>query len=201
MFMKRYVLAMACLLIQATAIVSVGFAEKEKEGTVPASIVAAVKAVFPKANIKETAKEKESIEVYESAIIDDNKECDVTVSTDGMIASAESYEQADALPDAIKAAAAGGKISEAVKEVTYAELRYVKLSSPTTTYEMTVEKDGKEVEMKVSADGKIISQKVEEADKEENGKEGEKGKEKEGKENEKKGEHKDKGEKDNDEKN
>jgi hypothetical protein len=203
--MKRYLLLVACVAIVATAIVSVGFAEKEKGSTVPIAITAAVKAMFPKANVKEVGKEKESIAVYEAAIIDENKECDVTVTTDGMVAGVESDEAADSLPDAVKSAAAaalpGAKMGKAAKEITYAELKYVKLSAPMTTYEVTVEKDGKEVELKLSADGKVISQKVEEADKEENGKDEEKGKDKEnGKHKEGKGGEKDKGEKDNDEK-
>jgi hypothetical protein len=173
--MKRYLVLAACVAIIVTAVVSVGFAEKEKGSTVPAAITAVAKAMFPKANIKEAEETKESLAVYEVALIDENKECDVTVTADGMVAEVDSDEAADALPDAVKAALAGSTVKEASKEVSYAELRYVKLPAPVTTYEITVVKDGKEVEMKVSADGKVISQKVEDADKEDNGKDDEKG--------------------------
>jgi hypothetical protein len=172
-------------------VVSMGMAEAQKKTTIPDAVSAALKAMFPKANIKETEPAKESLAVYESEVIDNNQELQVTVAADGIVASVESEEKAETLPDAVKAAIAGGQIKEASKEVSYAELKYVKLAAPVTVYELTVMKDGKEVELKLSADGKVISQKVEEADKEENGKG-----EKDGKHEEKgKGE---KGEKDDD---
>jgi hypothetical protein len=187
--MKRYLAMAACVTIVAICIASVGFAEKAKKTEAPPAIGAAIKVMFPQASIAKVEKGEEEVAVYEVETADGGTKMDITVTPDGMVAAVESDETADALPGAVKAAVGGAEIKEASKEVSYAELKYVKLAAPVTTYEVTVVKDGKEVEMKFSADGKVISQKVEDADKEDNGKD-----------KEQKGEHKDKGEKDNDDK-
>jgi hypothetical protein len=187
--MRRYLVLVACVVILATAIVSVGFAEKEKAMSIPDVVGAAIKAMFPQATVKEAEKAEESLAVFEATVVEGGKELDVTLTSDGTVTDVESDETADTLPQAVKAALAGSTVKEASKEISYAELKYVKLAAPVTTYEVTVVKDGKEVEMTLSTDGKVISQKIEEADKED-----------EGKDKEQKGEYKDKGEKDNDDK-
>jgi hypothetical protein len=155
------------------------FAGEEKEDAitmdkVPAAVKKALADYATEAEVKSVEKgDQDGKKVFEFAIEKNGRKFELALSPKGKFMGTEEDVELSAMPDAaqnaLKAAAAGGKISGGEK----AEDAHHKV-----TYEADVEKDGKKFEIAVDADGKVVSQ--ESAGEEEKGKEGkeEKGKEK-----------------------
>jgi hypothetical protein len=146
------------------------YAEKEgkeskesKKVELPAAVKAAVEKLLHGATIGEAEMDEEEVELYAVELKLDKQEMDATVAADGLVAEVKTEEAADKLPkavaDAIKKAVEGATIKEVEKEVTYAEVKLVKLDTPKTTYSAEVVKDGKVTKIEVTADGKILEQK------------------------------------------
>jgi len=159
-------ITIGCLVAVAVMLCAAAYAEKsEMKGLLPASVQAAVKAMFPSGTIEKTKMEEMEIKTYEVEL----KDASMNVGEDGTVASVETVEDVNALPAAVAQTikTQDAKAVKAEKEVKHAELKLVKLDAPVTTYEVKVTKDGKEVEIVIAADGKILKQEVAEK-KEEN---------------------------------
>ncbi len=122
----------------------------------PAAVLKATKAKFPKAKIEEASKEVEDgVTTYEVALKDGERDLEVTLKPDGTILEIEKEIAADSLPEAVKKAVAAkypkAKIEEA-EEITQGE------DGP-VLYEV----DLGSVELTLDATGKIV--KTEEEDK------------------------------------
>jgi hypothetical protein len=164
---KNWIL-IGCVLMVAVFVCAVTYAEKsEKKDSLPAAVESAVKAAFPKAVIEKFAAEEQEIKVYEVEL----KDASMNIGADGTVATIETVEKENALPAAVAAAIKeqNGKVVKVEKEVKKAELKLVTLSTPVTTYEATITKDGKDIEVVISADGKIIEKKAAEKDEDEKG--------------------------------
>jgi hypothetical protein len=146
----------AAIMLSAAA-----FGEKcENKGSLPATVEAAIKSLFPKATVDESKVDKESVTVYEVGLKDGNTESDVTVSEDGTVVEVCTEETMDTLPAAVANAikAQNAEVKEIEKGVDYAQLKMVKLDIPKTTYEAKIIKDDETIELKIAADGTILKQ-------------------------------------------
>jgi uncharacterized membrane protein YkoI len=124
----------------------------------PEAVKAAIKALYPAGEIEEAKMEKEGLKLYEVEVEENGAEVEVTADADGTIAEVTTEEKVENLPPAVAQAVAaqGGKVIEAEKEVTHAQVKLVKLDAPVTIYEVRIEKDGKTMEIEIAADGKIL---------------------------------------------
>jgi hypothetical protein len=159
--MVRKTWMIVCFAAIAAMLCAVTYAEKCEKGSVPAAIQAAIKALMPNASIAQCAMEEETTPVCEVKVKDGDKESDVKLAVDGTVMEVESFESIDALPAEVAKTfkAQDAKLSKVEKAVQYAQLKVVKLETPTTTYEAKVTQKGKEVEIQVAADGTIIPKK------------------------------------------
>ncbi|MDY3558845.1 hypothetical protein R5W23_006002 [Gemmata sp. JC673] len=138
-------------------VVAGGRAEDDKVplDKLPKAVVDAVKAKFPKAELKEAEKGKDDGKVeYEITIKDGESKIDVDVTEDGTITGYEKGIALKDLPKAVSAAAAAKHPKGTAKsaEVVYA----VKGGKDTLAYyEVVIELDGKKHEVEVLPDGKL----------------------------------------------
>jgi hypothetical protein len=148
-----------CLLAGVAVMVAVAHAKSDKVplDKLPKAVVDAVKAKFPKAEMKEASSEKDGDAVnYEVTISDEGTKIDVNAKSDGTITGYEKTTALTDLPKAITDAVAAkypkGKSKNA--ETVYT----VKDGKDTLAfYEVFVEVDGKVVEVEVLPDGKLKS--------------------------------------------
>ena len=104
----------------------------EKQSPLTAAAEESIKATFPNATIREVeAERKGGVDLYEVELTLSGKECEVTVSPDGVIVEIETEVAMKDLPravaDAIAKAAAGAKVDEIEREETRAVVRNGKL--------------------------------------------------------------------------
>ena len=135
--------------------------DRDEDVTLPEAVVAAVKALFPQAEVKEAELDEEEIKVYEVDLEANGEDvAEVTVAPDGTIVEVETEIAADDLPSAVKnaiaQAAEGAEIKKAEKEVTHAVVKLVLLDEPKTSYTVELVKDGNKCEIEVAADGTIM---------------------------------------------
>jgi hypothetical protein len=138
-------------------VVAGGRADDEKVplDKLPKVVVDAVKAKFPKAELKEAEQEKEDGKTkYEVTIKDGENKIDVDVTEDGTITGYEKGIDLKNLPKAVSDAAAAKHPKGTAKS---AEAVYsVKDGKDTLAYyEVMVELDGKKHEVEVLPDGKL----------------------------------------------
>jgi len=164
---KTWIMIVCCA---AAAITCTAALAEKAEKSLPAAIEAAVKTLFPSAVVEKTEREEEEVMTYEVKLKDGKKESEVKLTEDGMLVEEETIETIDAVPPAVAEAikTQGGEIKKIEKTVEYAQLKVVKLDTPTTKYEAKIVKDGKETEIEMNADGSIT--KVEAEENEENDK-------------------------------
>ena len=150
---KHIVLGFVALFSLSSLALSV-FADEEKIALdkVPAAVKEAVKKKFPKAEMKEAAKEVENGKtVYEISIKDGETAIDVSLSDEGKILAIEKEMAVADLPaavkDAVKTKYAEGMITKA-EEITKEE---------TVSYEVIVKNGDKNRELGIDAKGKITS--------------------------------------------
>jgi hypothetical protein len=168
MVRKNWIVIGLCITA-AVMLCTAAYSEKgEKKCSLPAAVEAAVKALFPKAAIDESKKDKESIKTYEVDVKDGNEESEITVAEDGTVLDVDSDETMDTVPAKVALAikAQNAEVKEIVKEVEYAQLKVVKLDKPVTSYEAEIIKDGEKIELKIAADGTIIKQEAKKCHKE-----------------------------------
>ncbi len=127
--------------------------EKIPLDKVPAAVMKAVKAKFPKAEIKEAEKEVEKGETtYEIELKEDGHEFEVSLKEDGTILEVEKQIPVKDLPkavaDAVMAKYPKGTIKK-VEEVTKGE-------KTEKTYEVVVSDGGKAREVLLDPTGKIL---------------------------------------------
>ena len=131
--------------------------EKVPLDKLPKPVLNAVKARFPRAELKGAGKETEDGKtVFEVALVNQGQKIDVTLTADGKIAEMEKEIDATKLPKAVSGAL-DGKYPKAmykrVEEVIKVEGGTEKLAH----YEvLLVTADKKTVEVEVGADGKIL---------------------------------------------
>jgi biopolymer transport protein ExbD len=156
---KRNVIVGGVIVILVLAVCAAVYAEKEGcKAELPEAVKAAIKALYPAGEIEEAKIEKEGLKLYEVEVEENGAEVEVTADAEGTIAEVTTEEKVENLPPAVAQAAAaqGGKVINAEKEVTHAQVKLVKLDAPVTTYEVKIEKDGKTMEIEIAADGKIL---------------------------------------------
>ena len=142
----------------ALAITTTGaWAEEEKVplDKLPKAVAEAVKAKFPKAEMKEATKEKDGDKTtYEVSVMDGKLKVDVNVTESGTITG---YEREIALADLPKAVAAAAAEKHPKGKAKNAEIVYTVKDGKDTLayYEVFVEVDGKTVEVEILADGKL----------------------------------------------
>lgn len=169
--------------------------DKEKAKiTLPDAADKAVKAEFPKAEIKDVGMETvDNVSVYEVELKNNGKGMSILVTAEGLIVSVEAViemsEAPAAVEKAIKDAAGDAKIGTVEKSETRATVKdgkFVKLDAVKITYEAELKKDGKTADVEVAEDGTVLEQPKWPEKKKEDKKEDKKGKkdEKEDEENE-----------------
>jgi hypothetical protein len=129
---------------------------------VPKAVLDAVKAKFPKAELKEAAKETEDDEtIYEISLVNDGKNVTVSVEDDGEIEEIETEITAADLPKAVTDALAKTFPKSTVKSAEKVEV--TDEDEKETLYEVTVATaDGKTVEVILEEDGEIEKDESEE---------------------------------------
>ena len=159
------------MMVVVVACAAVYAGKHEDKIKLPGLVKSAIKALYPAGEIKKAKMEKEYLKLYEVKLDANGTEVEITADADGTVAEVETKEKVDSLPAAVAhtVTAKGGKVIEAGKEVSYAQLKLVKLDAPVTKYEVKIEKDGKTIELQIAADGKILKEKTE---KEKKGKKG-----------------------------
>ena len=161
--MKRnyLVLTLVVLLAGVLACLNV-YADKHEHIKIPDKVMVAVKSLFPQAEIEEVEMDVEGISCYEIEVEKGDVEFTLTVTPDGTIIEQEQEIDIKDLPEAIrnyiKTALSGAEIEEAKKETEYYEIILKKLDKPKISYEIEMEKDGKEMEIEFSPDGTILEQ-------------------------------------------
>ena len=161
--MKRnyLVLTLVVLLVGVLACLNV-YADKDEHIKIPDKVMAAVNSKFPQADIEEVEMDVEGISCYEIEVEKGDVEFTLTVTPDGTIIEQEQEIDIKDLPEAIrnyiKTALSGAEIEEAKKETEYYEIILKKLDKPKISYEIEMEKDGKEMEIEFSPDGTILEQ-------------------------------------------
>jgi hypothetical protein len=148
----------ACVLMGLTAFSAGVRADEEKIPLkdVPKAVIDAVKAKFPKGEIKNAAKEDEDGKTtYEVAVKADGRSIDVALKADGTILEIEKEVAAKDLPKAVAAAVEAKYPKATVKKAE--EIIAYKGGKEEKSYEVVVTETGKkDVEVKLSADGKIV---------------------------------------------
>lgn len=153
----RTMLRTVATVVTVALVVAGGRADEEKVplDKLPKAVVDAVKAKFPKAEIKQAEKETEDGKTkYEVTLADGGTKIDVDVTEGGTITGYEKEIALKDLPKAVSEAAAAkhpkgtAKSAEAVYNVKDGKdaLAY---------YEVTIEVDGKKHEVEVLPDGKL----------------------------------------------
>lgn len=147
----------ACLFLGLTTFPDGARAdEKIPLKDVPKAVLDAVKAKFPKGEIKTAEKEDEDGETtYEVALKSDGHSLDVALKADGTILEIEKEVAHKDVPKAVAAAVEAkypkGTIKKAEEIITF------KGGKEEKSYEVVVTETGKKpVEVKLSADGKIV---------------------------------------------
>jgi hypothetical protein len=165
----------ACLLTSLTGISTGARADEEKVALkdVPKAVLDAVKAKFPKAEIKHAAKEVEDGEtLYEIETELDEHDVDLTLKANGTIVEIEKEIAVKDLPkpvaDAIAAKHPKAKVEKAEEIVEFEDGKEMK------SYEVAVEVGEKDMELKITPDGKILKAKELEEDDDEKNEKGEK---------------------------
>ncbi|APW63688.1 PepSY domain-containing protein [Paludisphaera borealis] len=156
----------ACVLLGLAAFSTGACADEEKIPLkdVPKAVLDAVKARFPKGEIKSAEKEDEDGKTtYEVALKDDGHTLDVALKADGTILEIEKKVAAKDLPKAVAAAVEAkypkGTVKKAEEIVTF------KKGKEQKSFEVVVTETGKKsVEVKLSADGKILKQEEDDDD-------------------------------------
>jgi hypothetical protein len=132
--------------------------EKISLDKLPKAVVDAVKAKFPKAEMKSAMKEKEDGKItYEVTIADGETKVDVDVTEAGVITGFEKAVALKDLPKVITDAVAAKYPACKAKsgEVVYT----IKDGKDVLSYyEVTVTVDGKDVELEILEDGKLKSE-------------------------------------------
>jgi len=160
MVRKNVIVSIVIVMAVLVACAAV-YAEKHKgEVVLPEVVKSAIKALYPAGEIEEAKIEKEGLKLYEVEVDANGVKAEITAGAEGTIAEVTTKEKIESLPAAVAqtVTAQGGKAIEAEKEVTYAQLKLVKLDVPVTKYEVKIEKDGKTIEIQIAADGKILKQ-------------------------------------------
>jgi biopolymer transport protein ExbD len=158
---RRNVIVSSVIVMAVLAACAAVYAEKlEGKVELPEAVKSAIKALYPAGEIKEAKMEKEGLKLYEAKVDANGAKIEIKADAEGTIAKATTKEKVESLPAAVAQAvtAQGGKAIEAEKEVTYSQIKLVKLDAPVTTYEVKIEKDGKTTEIEISTDGKILPQ-------------------------------------------
>ena len=155
--------AIVVMMVVVVACAAVYAGKHEGKIKLPELVKSAIKALYPAGEIKKAKTEEKSLKLYEVKLDANGTEVEITADADGTVAEVETKEKVDSLPAAVARAATakGGKVIEAGKEVSYAQLKLVKLDAPVTKYEVKIEKDGKTTELQIAADGKILKEKKE----------------------------------------
>jgi hypothetical protein len=159
MVRKNWIL-IGCV-VMAAILCTVTYAEKdEKECSLTAAIQAAVKAIFPNGVIEKCKIEEESVKVTEAALKDNGKEAEVKLADDGTVVEVDATVDMNSLPAAVAQTikAQNAEVKEIDKNIEYAQLKFVKLDTPKTYYEVDINKDGKKIEMEIAPDGTILNQ-------------------------------------------
>jgi len=157
---KKNVIVSSVIVMAVLAVCAAVYAEQEGGVVLPEAVKAAIKALYPAGEIEEAKIEKEGLKLYEVEVDANGVEAEITADAEGTIAEVTTKEKIESLPAAVAqtVTAQGGKAIEAEKEVTYAQVKLVKLNAPVTKYEVKIEKDGKTAEIQIAADGKILKQ-------------------------------------------
>ena len=160
---RRNVIVSSVIVMLVLAVCAALYAGQEGGVVLPEAVKAAIKAIYPAGEIKEAKMEKEGLKLYEVEVDENGVKAEITADAEGTIAEVTTKEKVEGLPPAVAQAAAaqGGKVIEAEKEVTHAQIKLVKLDAPGKTYEVKIEKDGKTTEIEIGADGKILPQECE----------------------------------------
>lgn len=163
--MKIAAAAAACLLTGLTAFSTGARADEEKVALkdVPKAVLDAVKAKFPKAEIKHASKEVEDGEtLYEIETELDEHGVDLALKANGTIVEIEKEIAVKDLPkpvaDAVAAKHPKAKIEKAEEIVEFEDGKEKK------SYEVAVEVGEKDMELKITPDGKILKAKELEED-------------------------------------
>ncbi len=166
--MKRRNLKLFGLVLIIGLTYAAGYAGKSSKTVLPAAVKAAIAKLYPQAVIEEIEIEEEGIKVYEIELKHNGSELELTIAADGTILEVESEVVIENLPNAVQAAiikaAAGAKIEEVKKEVTYWIVKLHKLKKSVTTYEAELLRDGKEIEIEIAADGSILESETKDHD-------------------------------------
>ena len=142
------------------------YAEKQKgKIKLPEVVTAAIKAFCPAGEIKEAKKEKECLELYNVKLDVNGVEVKIEADAEGTIAEVETKEKVEDLPAAVAetAAAYGGEVIRAEKEIIYAEIKLVKLTASVTEYDIKIKKGDKVIELQIAGDGRILREKTKKA--------------------------------------
>jgi hypothetical protein len=164
MVRKNWIVVVCCVAV-AAMLCAVAYAEKgEKECSLSAALQSAVKAIFPNGVIEKCKIEEASVKVTEATLKDNGKEAEVKLADDGMVVEVDATVDMNSLPAAVTQTikAQNAEVKEIDKNIEYAQLKYVKLDTPKTYYEVDINKDGKKIEMEIAADGTILKQEVKE---------------------------------------
>jgi hypothetical protein len=176
MVRKNWIVIVCCVAV-AAMLCAVAYGEKgEKECSLSAALQSAVKAIFPNGVIEKCKIEEASVKVTEATLKDNGKEAEVKLADDGMVVEVDATVDMNSLPAAVTQTikSQNAEVKEIDKNIEYAQLKYVKLDTPKTYYEVDINKDGKKIEMEIAADGTILKQEVKEKkcdkEKDDNGK-------------------------------
>ncbi|AMV39731.1 PepSY-like domain-containing protein [Planctomyces sp. SH-PL62] len=150
--MRMLLLKSLGVMILAAAASSISVASADDA---PKAVVDAVKAKFPKAEIKHVDKEEEDGEVvYELRLQNGADRVEVEVREDGRILQIETEVKPADLPrpvaDLVAAKHPGKPVKKAEKVVKFEK------GAEVVTYEVVVEADGKKIEIEATPAGKLV---------------------------------------------
>jgi hypothetical protein len=150
--------AAATALLVLAAVLRAG-EEKVALDKLPKAVVDAVKAKFPKGEMKSAAKEVENGKtIYEVTLEESGHKIDASVTEDGKFTSVEKVIDAKDLPKPV-AAALEGKYPKATCKVAEEVTEFKDGEAKPVVYEVLLETiDNKQVEVVLTAEGKITKE-------------------------------------------
>ncbi|OWK45252.1 PepSY-like domain-containing protein [Fimbriiglobus ruber] len=161
---RMFALAVAVVAGLAVAVAARADEEKIPLDKLPKAVVDAVKAKFPKAEMKSAEKETEKGKtVYEVAIADGDAKIEVTVTPEGKIVAAEKEIKLADLPKPVAAA-----LDKAYPKAEIKKVEEITKDDKVTYEVLLVSADKKKLEVVFDKDGKVIE--TEDKSKEKEGK-------------------------------
>lgn len=133
----------------------------EHETKLPEAAEAKLKLAFPGAQIREVDEEEMDLAVYEVELMQDGREIELMISSDGVILNLKQDLKLNELPapvaNAARQLAGDGDVEEIELKETRGIVKAVTLGMPKTVYEIEIDKPGDVFEVELDETGKVLT--------------------------------------------